>query len=397
MNKFAKLFKNKTSAAFIFLQVFYTGITAVVNIFINTFLMKSMGGSTSNQVLIYNLIIALTQPFAMMLAILLAKKTSALISQRIGFVFYAIACIFMAIYGEKVAPFYYLIGILMAFGAGFYFTAYSRQMISYIVDETRDLFSGLMTFLSMIISITMPLLSGLLMTKFGFLGYKLMFIFVAILAVAALISSKFLAPVRESENDATFFAVLKTILKNPEGRKVMIASGIDNCRSATIVFYITLLIYMSISNEMLVSLNSVNGSIAGLVGALVYGIIINKKRRYTSIFVAVTIVTMACLPILFMLSPLTIMLFYAVNSLCSIYISTPILNGYFAFIEKISELKGKEAEVHTVREIFVTLGRVVGIALIFIIPQNKIGVSCTLLVLVLSCALAGKIMKRSLH
>ena len=91
------------------------------------------------------------------------------------------------------------------------------------------------------------------------------------------------------------------------------------------------------------------------------------------------------------------MIFYAVNSLCSIYISTPILNGYFSFIEKYPELKGKEAEVHTVREIFVTLGRAFGISLILLIPQTKVGVSCTLLVLVLSCMLAGRLMKETLH
>lgn len=396
MNRAMQLFRNKASVAFIFLQVFYTGITTVVNIFVNTFLLKSMG-STSNQVLFYNLIIAATQPIAMIIAISLAKKGSLLVTQRIGFVFYGIACIFMAIYGEKIAPLYYIIAILMAFGAGFYFTAYSRQMISYVLDETRDLFSGLMTFLSMIISITVPLLSGFLMTKFGFFGYKLMFIFVAVLAVSALISSKFLAPLQKSENDASFLMVAKTILKNSQGRKVMIASGIDNCRTFTIMFYITLLIYKAISNEMLVSINSVTGSIAGLIGALIYGIIITKKRRYTSIFVAVTVITTACIPILFNLSPITIMIFYAVNSLCSIYISTPILNGYFSFIEKYSELKGKEAEVHTVREIFVTLGRAFGIILILLIPQTKVGVSCTLLVLVLSCMLAGRLMKETLH
>ena len=281
---FKTLLKEKNMMAFLWLQLLYTGITNVVNIFVNTFLLKSAGAS-SVEVLLYNLIMALVAPFAMTMAIKISDKTNPLISQRLGFLFYAVACIVMSVLGEKIARFYWIFSVFLGFGAAFYFSVYPRQMVSYIEDKKRDVFSGLMTAGSMIISIAVPLLSGYLMSKFGFLGYKIMFGVVAFFAITAIITTKFLAPLikPEEENNMGVMKVLKIIMKNPKGFKVMLASGIDNCRTFTIAFYITLLIYIAIKDEMMVSFNSVIGSILGILGASVYGIIVNKKRRYVPV------------------------------------------------------------------------------------------------------------------
>ena len=56
-------------------------------------------------------------------------------------------------------------------------------------------------------------------------------------------------------------------------------------------------------------------------------------------------------------------------------------------------LKGMEAEVHTVRELFVTSGRVLGIAIIFIIPQTIYGMVATLVILTASCFISGWLVK----
>ena len=50
---------------FVLLQVFYNGMVAILTLFVNTFLLKSYG-SSSKEVLFYNLVQAIAQPIAML-------------------------------------------------------------------------------------------------------------------------------------------------------------------------------------------------------------------------------------------------------------------------------------------------------------------------------------------
>ncbi len=391
--RFAVL-KEKNIKMFILLQVLYAGITGVLNIFMNTFFMKFLG-STSNEILLYNLVMAMVQPFAMITAIKLSTKVAALTVQRFCFIFFSIMCIWLMISGEKVAPYYLVFSVLMSFGSAYYFTIYSRQMISYTKDELRDVISGITTFLGLIVSLALPLLSGFLMTKYGFWGYRIMFAVEALLAVLAIITTTGLKSVRTSDDEKNIgtIEVLKAILGNKQGLKIMIANGIDNGRNFTITFYVTILIYSIISSEMLVSVNSVVGSIAGIVGALFYAVIVSVKNRTKAVYISVVIAVMACIPMIISLSPITLIFFAAVNNLCNTYISSPVLNSYFAYIDTIPLLKGKEAEAHFVRELFIMAGRVLGIALIFLIPQSDMGIVITLIIMVASCAISGMLIE----
>lgn len=394
MNKKYAILKNKSISAFVASQVLYTGIASVVGIFINTFLLKFFGDNSTN-VLFYNLVSALVQPFAMLLAIAISNKGNGVTVQRIGFVFYGIACVFLAIFGEKVAPYYLLFAVIMSFGAGFYFTPYACQMVSYMQDESRDFVSGIITFTATIICIILPLISGYLMSSLGFLGYQIMFGVVALMALCALVSSIWLAPLRKTElqRQTSFITVLKTILKSKEGLKNMIASGIDNCRTHTITFYLPVLMYMAIKNEMFISVTSVAGSIASVLSALLYAVMIIPKNRIKAVFIAILVNSIASLPMIFYFAPISIMIFSVARSFCNIFIATPILNSYLAYIDSMPSLKGMEAEVHTVRELFVTSGRVLGIAIIFIIPQTIYGMVATLVILTASCFISGWLVK----
>ena len=84
--------KNLTYDAkrFIELQVLFTGLTAILSLFVNTFLLNSFG-SYSREVLIYNVILAVVQPLAMVTAVFATKAANALLTQRIGLAFYSLA------------------------------------------------------------------------------------------------------------------------------------------------------------------------------------------------------------------------------------------------------------------------------------------------------------------
>ena len=80
-NRFVCL-KERKIRNFILLQIFFNGMVAILTLFVNTFLLKSYG-SSSKQVLLYNLVQAIVQPIAMLTSFAIVRKKSHLFVQRI--------------------------------------------------------------------------------------------------------------------------------------------------------------------------------------------------------------------------------------------------------------------------------------------------------------------------
>lgn len=119
---------------------------------------------------------AIVQPIAMLTALLLSVKKNSQLTQRISFLFYGVSLVILCIFGENVSFLYPLFAILNSFGAGYYYSIYSAQMLTYTTDRNRDQISGLIAIFGSIISVAMPLLSGLLISAFdSFIGYRIIF------------------------------------------------------------------------------------------------------------------------------------------------------------------------------------------------------------------------------
>lgn len=381
---------------FVLLQVFYNGIVTILTLFVNTFLLKSYG-SSSPQVIFYNLIQAIVTPVAMITSFALSRKKSFLFTQRMGFLFYGAALVVLCIWGERVAFLYPLFAVLISFGAGYYFGIYSVETLAYTADENRDLVQGVTSTICSLISLTLPLLAGYLTSKCGdFVGYRIVFGIEALLAFGALFLTTRLDSLGRNERNVPFWHIFKTIVKDKNGIRIMIANGLDNCRSFTIGFYITILVYRLIENEFLVGLNSSIGSVLGIVGAALYGFIVNKRNRLRSIVISVVLVLSVCVVMCFELNVYVLMAFYAMFTLTSIYMATPVLNTHFRVMESFREFRGMGAQVHAVREIFVTAGRIIGIMMVLLIPQTTTGIIITLS-LIMAMPIANAILVHSVE
>lgn len=393
--KFACLSDRKVSS-FVFLQVFFNGMITILNIFVNTFLLKAYG-NTSSEVMIYNIILATVQPLAMCTSFWISRRGGYLLTQRIGFGFYAVALVLMCIFGEDIAFLYPLLAALISFGAGYYYAIYSVQMIHYTHDGNRDAISGVLTVLGTIISLVLPIISGYLITIFNeFIGYKIVFGLVALIAFAALFTTTRLPKIETCKKNISFLGVFKTICKNKNGRRIMIVNLLDNFRCFTIGLYITILVYRLVSDEMTVSLIAGVGSTLVIVGAIVYGVVISKDNRVQSIIVGTALTLAACCGMWFGFNLWTLSIFYFVYSFFNIFVNMPVINTYFNVIEQKMGMTDEAAEVHTVREFFIAVGRLIGILMILIAPKNDFG-SVLVLAIFVASAFASAILIKSIN
>lgn len=365
---------------FVQLQVLFNGMNAILTLFLNTFLLNSYG-STSKEIIIYNVIMALMQPAAMITAMIFTEKFHALLTQRIGFVFYGAALVTLCLFGEKVAPLYPLFAVMLSFGAGYYYSVYSAQMLNYTNDDNRDLIAGALGLFGSVISIVLPLLSGLLIKCFGTsIGYMIVFGLSALLAFFALFTNCRLPELPKHKKGSAFRMVCKTILKDKNARLVMIANGLSNCRSFTIPIFVTILFYRLASDgnkEFYTSLNSTIGYVVTLLGASIYASFVKSENRVKFSVLAAVAVTLPVIAMVFELNIITIVIFNAFYGFFTTFTATPVLNTHFKVMEDL-RLSEYGAEAHLLREFFVSIGRVIGLLMVWLIPQTNIGTMAVL-------------------
>jgi len=153
---------------------------------------------------------------------------------------------------------------------------------------------------------------------------------------------------------------------------------LDNCMSSSIPIYLTLLFYNLLPSEWLISVNSAVGNIAGLLGAAIYYRVVRRDNRVKSSIISVSIMLLPCIAMLFGLNITLIFIFQVIYKLCSRFLGTPILNTHFQIVEELGLHKEFGSEVHLVRELFVSTGRLIGLAIILLVPQTNTGAAFAL-------------------
>lgn len=390
--------KNLTHDAkkFIELQVFFTGLTAILSLFVNTFLLNSFG-SYSREVLLYNVILAVVQPLAMVTSVFAAKAKNALLTQRIGLTFYSLALVVLCIFGERISFLYPLFAVMLSFGAGYYWTTYSGQMFCYTMDGNRDLIAGITGFFASAVSILLPFSSGILIGKFGKVtGYRIVFGIAAALSVGAYLTNRHLPKLPQISEKPSFSYVIKTILRSPNGRRIMAANALCDCRGGTLPIFVTLLFYNLMPDEMMISLNGAIGNLVAVLGAAMYGAFIISRNRVRASIAASVAVMLPAIGMLFGQNIAIIMIFNAVNGFFGTFISTPVLNTHFRVMEDLDFNGEYGPEIHTFREVFVALGRVAGLAIVWAVPKTNIGAVIVVLFLSLT-ALLDTLLLRSIE
>jgi len=203
-----------------------------------------------------------------------------------------------------------------------------------------------------------------------------------------------LPPIPKHERKGAVRKVFTTILKDKNGRLIMIANGLSNCCGFTVPIYVTLLFYSLAPNELLISVNSTVGYIVTLLGSGLYGILVTRKNRVAFSVGSAVLVMLPCLGMLFGLNVVMIMVFQAVYSLSLTFRSTPILNTHFRVVEALGLREEYGAEVHFVREFFVSFGRFLGLALVWVVRQAAEGAVFILVCLMLTAVLDALILKK---
>ena len=358
-------------------------IIRINTIFLNIFLIRATGDQST--VIVFNIFLALVQPIAMIVAVKLIRRFSALLIQRIGLMVYMAVYVMLLACGEHAISFIMYIAAALSVAAGFYFPTYFLQLLQYTEYQNRDTALGIISSIGGVITLLLPMLSGLLISLFeGFLGYRIFFTFGFAVSLFSLLCSLKMRKIEVRKGHVRLLALFKRFFTN----RSMLAAGMSSLFSGVYMgimsFFTSILMYRFIPSEFVIGVYGLICGFMSILGSMLYARYADRNNRLRLMFFSVA-ACLACAMILFIqLNAVTLLLFGIVLAVCSHFFLHPPMVFYMGVVQREPGLSGLETHIHALRELFLTGGRVGGLVMTLMIPTTNIGSTLVILIVLLT-------------
>ena len=367
---------------FLIMASCFSMVQLMLATFLSTYTLAATG--SAQNVKIFNIILAVGQPVAMIAAVVMVRRSSAIRSQQLGLVLIMLVNAYLFFAVESAAKHIFLVSAVQSTANGFYFTTYACQFVNYTTNENRDRASGLMSLISNALSLAFSMGSSLLFAAYpGESGYRIIFLIALVVSLAGLVVSFRLAPLTTVSSDRTIYYLYahKVFWTNRWARDSMWVSVIDGMRAGLMTFFLNILLYAMVDSEALVGLNTFLTTLFGIAAYGVYARVVRVETRYPFARWSIIAMLAVTLGLLAMMNPVGIILYGAIHAALVPFYSTPLLNAYWTVLEKVPELNCCRPETHAAREVYYSIGRVAGVAMTMVLPATNTGSVLALLCL----------------
>lgn len=345
--------------------------------------------------MLFNMLLAGIQPFAMLIAVWLVHAKSPLFSQRIGLLFYVGAFGVLGLMGQYAVPYIQWIAILFSAANGFFYTTYALQLLMYSDDKTRDACYGLQNVLGGLVGILLPTLTGTVLASFhDFTGYQFIFGVGFGVAVLSVYISMKLKPIENVSPKAQLRKAFHVLRAEKPARAAMLASAANGFYGGTMSFFLSMLIFERVRNEFIVGITGTIAGILSILSSLVYSRIITPRNRKKSIFLSLGTMIGASIVLIMNASfPVLILFYFLLSALGGFFLNPPV-TAYVGVVENVRQLQGLGSEVHALREFWYGGGRVLGILLTMLLYNKQNSAGIIVLIILFIQIIPALLMKR---
>lgn len=358
----------------------FTLATQISNSFFNIFLLRATGGSGA--MMWYNLLLACVQPPAMLAAVWVVRRFSTENCMRTGIVMHMAAYLILTVDGGASEALVYGISMLFSIGNGFYFTGYTPLLLSYTGDQNRDTAQGAMGFLSILGQLLLPLMTGFFINSFGNLtGYRILFaLSAALLLGGVLLSFRFYPAEKPRACRHSIRTAARLMLANRRLRRSLLLTLL-NAMLTSVGVYSSLIVFALLKKESVMGVMTTLCAIISMLAALGYGRAVSVRNRGRSILLGAGAIVLATVVLLAFPSFWGYVFYALLNAAASCFASNPAATVYFSILQNDERLTDFRAEVHALREFFVTTGRALPILpALFLADAGAIAVPMMLLI-----------------
>lgn len=361
---------------------FFIIFTNIHGAFISTLILRVTGDS--HVVMMYNVANYLSGAFFMTVAVAFLRKTSPKRSLQLGILFFIMMYAVYLLTMDYLQYFVLLMGFLNGLASGFYWISYSLSMTGYCSDDTRDTALGLLNLGTGVISLTVPFLSSIVISRFaGTGGYRVMFSLAMVIAVFTIWLSTRMDPIVAPSGKTDYRSALRMCLKDRLYRNLCLCEALKGIREGTLGFFLNILLFQIITNEMIVGVNSLLGSLSSILASALYGKLVRANTRLKSVWISFCVLMVAAMMLFLKLNTATLLIFSIINSLFGTYLVSPVYTTFIAGICVSDDSKALQSEILAVREWSLNIGRIGGVIITLLMPQTSFGSVLAIVILTL--------------
>lgn len=292
----------------------------------------------------------------------LARKTSPMITMRLGFLFYLITYLIMLFFHDTLDEHIMLLGISNGLAMSLYYVGMHMAVLDLTTNDKRDQFLYIQGILFTIGGVIAPLLSGFMISRFaGMIGYYVVF-----MATCVFLFIAFIVSLRVKGNPVTTKSHFWEVVKNPspEWKKmysIMFADGIVS--GAFTTFLITMMTFKVAGGELNLGLYNTGAQIMSIFAFYMLAKFSKAKDRITvfaigSVTILLTSVLISAYPIF-----ISLIIFGLLSPIAMNMISTSMNAMIYESIERDPDYKEKRLDYIIIREIPLGVGRIIGVVL----------------------------------
>ncbi|MEE0810928.1 MFS transporter [Blautia sp.] len=355
---------------FIFLLVhtLFLIFTRIPSVFINTLLMNQTGDV--NATLFYNGAIFAACALTMLFSAQIMHWTECRVTAAIGIIGYNLLYLCYILFQGYIGELYWLFGLFNGIADGFYYISYGRMILAYTEIENRDSGMGIISIFSAVVNLSVPLLSGSIISVIGgTMGYVAIFVLAFAVAFSTLLAVFHLPEEKKKEKKVSvrYLQFIKLFKRKPQIFWGLLAETIKGIREGTFLFILNIILYQLIQEEFFVGFNSFLTGAASICCFWFMSHFIRPGNRRKYMIKAVIVLLAANFLCMYAVNPVVIMLFAVVNSFFAGMLEISCYTTFFDVSDSAEETQEYAPELLAFHEVFVVSGRCVGLLIFGII------------------------------
>jgi len=354
------MFLDRAAKWLLAVNALFSVSVALSSTFVNVYLWKVKPDFT--MIGLFNLwqyvMIALT----FVLAGWLVKRRDRAVTLRIGVVVLALFFLAVLLLGERAVHHVLWLGALLGVGNGFYWLGYNVLYFEITEPDNRDRYNGFDGLFTSLSEIVAPLLSGwVIVTMSDLWGYTVIFaVSLGIFVVAVFLT--FSLPKRPLQGKYALREVYSETCRRSKWHYAMLASIGQGLPDAVFVFLIGLLVYVVTSSEWQLGVFSFVTAGVSLLTYFLVGRYMRRHWRNAFILTGALTMSLAAIPSLLQTNYLTMLLFGLGLSLSAPFFLVPLTSTVFDLIGSHQWRVATRVEHVVMRELALSVGRLLGIA-----------------------------------
>ncbi|MDQ6594987.1 MFS transporter [Bacillus salipaludis] len=345
---------------YLLMNCFFSFGGALSGVFQSVFLWKL--DKTYSLLAHYSLYWSISIIFCFGLCAWIARKTSPMITMRLGFVCYLLTYLIMLIFHDTLGEHIILLGSLTGLAMSLYYVGVHMAVLDLTTNDKRDQFLYIQGILLTIGGVIGPLLAGILISQFkGMTGYYIVFI-----ATCVFFFISFLVSLKVKGNPVATKSYFWDVIRSPSQEwkkmyKVMFADGIVSGVYTT--FLITMMTFKVAGGELSLGVFNTAAEIVSIIAFAVLAKFSNPDYRITifaigAVSIFLSSLLLSALPIL-----ISLIIFAIIQPVSMNMITTSMNAMIYESIEKDPEYKKRRLDYIIIREVPLGVGRIIGVFL----------------------------------